>query len=249
MNKFRFILSAILFFSLANTSTINAKQKRQNFKIVASTDFAVRYSTAVTVEEVKETVTLFQQAFSKLNDEFSFKSAQKPSIVLHGTVLDFINATGNPGWHGGVTQGNTITLEPPSVLKEKGVLKTTIFHEAAHYFISAVTHGNCPAWLQEGFAVYFSGELKGMKDIEMKIFSSFDEISHLTAGTKSRRRATAAYITSSLMVRTLINKYGSKKLLFLFRVLGTGSSFSSACKKSYGIPQEQLFKILSARRK
>lgn len=244
MNKFPFMLLAILLFLLANTSSVNAKQKKQNFKIFASPDFSVQYSPSVTVEEVNETVALFQQSFSKLNDEFSFKSAQKPSIVLHGTVLDFINATGNPGWHGGVAQGNTITLEPPSILKEKSALKTTIFHESAHYFISSVTHGNCPAWLQEGFAAYFSGESSGVKFQKLTAISSFNELSAIIKKRGNRQTTREHYAQCAFIVRAMVNKVGIKNFLALFMELGNGKSFSSACQKIYGMPERKLFNLL-----
>lgn len=243
MNKACFLLSLTL---LICASSISAKQKPGNFSIFSSPVFSVRYPDTVTAGEVSETAALFMQAFTKLSTEYSFHPSRKPEIILYGTVLDFINATGNPGWHGGVTRGNNIFLEPPSILKDKGVLKTTVFHEAAHYFISDVTHGNCPAWLQEGFAAYFSGELNDAKSNKTRRFSSFDEISHAVTQRKSRSFAASAYLKSSIMTRLLIHQYGYVKLLLAFRFLGQGNSFSSACKKSFDVSPARLFEILSA---
>ena len=85
-------------------------------------------------------------------------SIPRLEIRLNESTGDFTARTGQPPWAAAATKGNRIELQPVPILKQRGVLFTTMRHELAHITIDAVGSKRVPRWLQEGFALYLAGE-------------------------------------------------------------------------------------------
>jgi hypothetical protein len=49
-------------------------------------------------------------------------------------------------------------LQPLALLKQRGVLFTTLRHELAHILIDSVSNKRAPRWLEEGFALFLAAE-------------------------------------------------------------------------------------------
>ena len=79
-------------------------------------------------------------------------------IRLNESTGDFTSRTGQPWWAAAATRGNRIELQPVGVLKQRGVLFTTLRHELAHIMIDSISNKRAPRWLEEGFALYLAGE-------------------------------------------------------------------------------------------
>jgi len=78
-------------------------------------------------------------------------------IVFHPSAASFQRETGESWWSSARTRGNRIDLLPPSVLRARGTLDTTLRHELAHVVTGPVLAGR-PVWVQEGAAMHFAGE-------------------------------------------------------------------------------------------
>ena len=78
------------------------------------------------------------------------------TITVHPTVESFGRATGQPWWVAAATVGRTVDLLPMSVLRQRGILESTVWHEVAHVVVDSSLAGR-PVWVREGLALYFSG--------------------------------------------------------------------------------------------
>ena len=78
-------------------------------------------------------------------------------LVFHPSVESFIRETGEPWWTAARTRGVRIDLLPPSVLRQRGTLESTLRHELAHVLTAASLEGR-PEWVKEGVAMHFAGE-------------------------------------------------------------------------------------------
>ncbi|HEY3380241.1 MAG TPA: SpoIID/LytB domain-containing protein [Vicinamibacterales bacterium] len=81
-------------------------------------------------------------------------------IVYHATVDAYRRATGQPWWTAAATRGARVDLIPPSVLRERGLLESTLRHELAHVVIAERLAGR-PLWVREGAAMYLAGGYRG----------------------------------------------------------------------------------------
>jgi len=65
-----------------------------------------------------------------------------------------------PPWAAAATHKNHIELQPVSLLKQRGILETTLRHELVHVVVEAVGGKQTPRWLAERLALYIAGEGK-----------------------------------------------------------------------------------------
>lgn len=78
-------------------------------------------------------------------------------LVFHPTAASFQRETGEPWWSAARTRGTRVDLLPPSVLRARGTLESTLRHELAHVLTAPVLEDR-PVWVREGVAMYFAGE-------------------------------------------------------------------------------------------
>ena len=64
-------------------------------------------------------------------------------------------ATGQPWWVAAATVGHDIDVIPIGLLRQRGILESTLRHEVAHAVVDAAL-GSRPVWVREGAAMYFA---------------------------------------------------------------------------------------------
>ena len=123
--------------------------------------------------------------------------------VPHGIELrvypdldTFRNATGEPGWIAGRTEGRRIQLRParPSI-------EETLRHELCHVMVESEASPSQPMWLREGLAAVLAGER--VADAPARLPSDA-EIRQTADVARARRSADDAART----VQRLVNRYG-----------------------------------------
>ena len=78
-------------------------------------------------------------------------------IRVYPDLDSFRNATGEPGWVAGFTEGRRVQLQPASVLRERGVLEQTVRHELFHVAVESRVAPEEPVWFREGIVAYLTG--------------------------------------------------------------------------------------------
>ena len=78
-------------------------------------------------------------------------------LVFHPSAESFRRQTSEPWWTAARTSGERIDLLPPAVLRERGIVESTLRHELAHVFTAPPLEGR-PEWVKEGIAMHFAGE-------------------------------------------------------------------------------------------
>lgn len=80
----------------------------------------------------------------------------RPRLKVYGTIAEFRNSTGEPGWVAASTRGRTIQLQPPDLLRDAGTLDSTIHHELMHMLIESYARPGTPQWFREGLVLYLT---------------------------------------------------------------------------------------------
>lgn len=230
-----------LFILLLNASSFAGEK----YKIFSQKYFQVMYSVKNSMQEVDETALYAAQAFARLQKFFHVTPKRRITVILYGTVAEYIKASASPGWKGGRFEGDTVHVQPAGILKQKGVLRTTLEHELSHVFVHEITNGNCPLWLTEGFAVDFSGEMNTVTIPSKVKIKSFRELSNKIQSVTSHKEALHFYAVAGRFVSSLLSKYGQLKFRKLLTALRGGKSFSSACRDAYSMTEAKLFKRLN----
>ena len=82
----------------------------------------------------------------------------KVRVQTWNRTVDFVNATGKPGWAAGTNDGRSIFLQPLETLDAKGILRGALRHELAHVAIHRLRAPAVPLWFEEGLTLYVTGE-------------------------------------------------------------------------------------------
>jgi len=128
---------------------------------ISSEHFRLTYPAGIERRDADQVLTTLESARSDyLRRASSAVSVEIPTldIRLNESTGDFTGRTGQPWWAAAATRGSRIELQPLPILKQRGVLFSTLRHELAHVVIDSVSHDHRPRWLAEGFAIYLAGE-------------------------------------------------------------------------------------------
>jgi len=126
---------------------------------------------------------------------------ERLQIRAYPDVETFRNATGEPGWVAAVTTGGMIELQPPAVLRSRGVLDSTLRHELFHALMEAHAAPGLPLWFREGLVGYLerpaaqTGGARIPGDAELR-------------QTADPARARRAYADAAAAVAGLAKRYG-----------------------------------------
>jgi hypothetical protein len=130
------------------------------------------------------------------------------AIRFNESTGDFTSRTGQPWWAAAATRGDLIELQPVGVLKQRGVLFTTLRHELAHIMIDSVSNKRAPRWLAEGFALYLAAEGRAISRYAMRGRLAEDELEQRLQRPRTQAEMRALYAEAYLMVAEMIRRQG-----------------------------------------
>jgi len=118
--------------------------------------FSIRFDgEAASPELVGEIQAYLDESFSILASRFS----HYPSGVIRVTLYSkqaFQEATASPDWVGGLFDGQ-LRVPVGGLPRLTPGARRVLIHELTHCFISSITRGNAPRWIQEGIAQVVEG--------------------------------------------------------------------------------------------
>jgi stage II sporulation protein D len=94
-----------------------------------------------------------------------FSGNVHPVVTVYPTTELFRQATNEPGWMLGTARGDTIALQPMSVVNRQGGAEALLLHEFLHSMVENEATDAAPLWLREGLVEALAGEhgdTKGM---------------------------------------------------------------------------------------
>jgi hypothetical protein len=129
-------------------------------------------------------------------------------IRLNESTGDFTARTGQPWWAAAATEGDRIELQPVGILKQRGVLFTTLRHELAHVMIDSISNKRAPRWLEEGFALYLAAEGPAISRYVTRGRLAEDELEQRLQHPRTQAEMRTLYAEAYLMVVEMIRRQG-----------------------------------------
>ncbi len=193
---------------------------------------------------------LFDQAnktLDQIENEAGVKVEVPVKIFIYGSFADLHDAiaVGAQEWTGGqafTDQGVVVIGVSPDDL-DYGLIATP--HELTHLVIHQATDnpfGDIPRWLDEGLAVYMSGELDApWRDYRDMVARSARQGKLMTLQTLSSsfpadsEQAGLAYAESGVVVEFIIKHYGQKAMAHLLEIFSQGALYDDALEQALGV--------------
>lgn len=219
-----------------------------------SSHFTLRYEGKRTSEALRgQLVATLESEYDDLVRELGIAPRNNIPVVLY-TEQSFFDVTQAPSWSGAVFDGklripiNGLTSVTPELAR---VLK----HELAHSFISQLSSGRCPQWLNEGIAQAVEPKQVSHGKLLADLFRTQREIPlNALEGSFmqfSSAQATVAYEESLAAVQYISDSYGMSDLQRILERLGQGSSTEAALRATihsdYGQLETDVGKYLNGK--
>ncbi|RMH02340.1 MAG: hypothetical protein D6702_09130 [Planctomycetota bacterium] len=127
----------------------------ENYRYKTDAGFLVLQTAAIAMEQMN-------QAYRKF---FHYKEDGGPTpkidVLIYKNRDEYLEHNGLPAndWTGGFFNGSSVQtfLGGPSGKETIRQMYGTLFHEAAHQFVSLTGKGGVPGWLNEAYASFFEG--------------------------------------------------------------------------------------------
>lgn len=178
---------------------------------ISSENFSLSYPDGVdrrTANQILNTVELTRNDLLRRASASRSVNVPRVSIRFNESTGDFTSRTGQPWWAAAATQGNQIELQPVRLLKQRGVLFTTLRHELAHIMIDSISHKRPPHWLEEGFALYLAGEGHAISRYVSRSRLTEAELEQRLQNPRTQVEMRMLYAEAHLMVAELIRRQG-----------------------------------------
>ena len=216
-----------------------------------SSHFTLKYEGKQTSDSLRgQLVATLESEYDDLVRELGVAPRNSISVVLY-TEQSFFDVTQAPSWSGAVNDGklripinglSSVTPELARVLK----------HELAHSFISQLSGGRCPQWLNEGIAQAVEPKQVSHGQLLADLFRTQREVPlNALEGSFlqfSGVQATVAYEESLAAVQYINDTYGMSDLQRILERLGQGSSTEAALRATihsdYGQLEAEVGKYL-----
>jgi stage II sporulation protein D len=194
--------------SVGPRTTQTYTQTSSGFRFVSSERTDPK-ETAPLLSVLVSSRNVLERRLSAAGLEFQFPEVE---IVINKTTGDFVGRTGMPAWAAAATRNNRIELQPVSLLKQRGILETTLRHELVHVLVDTIGGKQTPRWLAEGLALYVAGEGRQLERYAKGPALSPQDLERKLANAKSADEMKAAYAAAYITVRDLIRLHGENNL-------------------------------------
>jgi stage II sporulation protein D len=138
-----------------------------------------------------------------------------PGIVVEifPSIQMYRDATGEPGWVAASTLGQTIRLEPVSVLGSR--LGAVLRHEVLHLVMESNAGTKTSLWFREGLVLQLGGEVVGTASSASSVSGA--EIDHVLRERSDQASTKRAYTAAQARVAALERRYGRAALMKFLR--------------------------------
>jgi hypothetical protein len=219
-------------------------QAAKTFRI-AENHITIRFTEPRTESIAREVLALAANARQELAEKCKLAFAAPVEIRLCATTYEFCQITGRPWWQAAVYRDRMIYLQPIRVLRERGILATTLRHELMHQLVKEHTKGNSPIWLSEALAIYHSGEIALLKPARPKVGShelSWSQLEKRLEKTANQAEAERLYFQLYHLGQFLEAKFSVEKIAILLQRLGEKTPFAQAGLEVLGENAETIEK-------
>lgn len=232
--KLKFIVILISLFNIILVSISLAGD--QPWERISGSIFFVFYQDN-DLQNSSKILTTLQSSYLKLSHELAVNLIDTVSVFITPSKKAFDQIVGQdfPKWSDGLAAPvkNIIILKSARWMPPETDNEAIAIYELTHIIIDRATKGNpIPRWLNEGFAVYYSGEKgyasstlisKALVTNSIIPLSDIDEVLQF-----HKDKAQLAYQQSYLAVNYLFQNYGSDAVKQIIQKVGEGYNLNQA---------------------
>jgi hypothetical protein len=125
--------------------------------------FNIYFAETLSPGGLSEVKDAFESAYAAMEAGVGSGDRRAIDVVIFKETGDFTAQTKLPFWSASAMIDGSIYLQPVHILKERGVLESTVIHEVCLALLRRRFGSHVPLWFSEGLAVYYAGEIDALK--------------------------------------------------------------------------------------
>ena len=186
---------------------------------------------------------MLESDYDDLVRDLGYSPHNTIAVTLY-TQQAFFDVTRAPGWTGAVNDGK-LRIPISGITSMTSELARVLKHELTHSFVSQMSAGRCPTWLNEGIAQIEEGRSSASYGHPLaQLFAAGNEIPYnVLEGSFmsfSTIEATAAYAESLATTEYIRDSYGMSEIPRILERLSQGSSTEAALRTTIHSDYRQL---------
>ena len=231
------------------------EKAESDFSQRETSHFVLRYEGKQTSEQLRrELMATLESEYDELVRQIGVAPRASIPVILY-TEQAFFDVTQAPSWSGAVNDGK-LRIPISGVSSMTSDLARVLKHELAHSFVSQVSGGRCPTWLNEGVAQAIEPKSVGSSGRRLgELFRSQQAIPYnVLEGSFMRFSSTQAYVAyaeSLAAVEYISETYGMSDVERMLERIGQGSAPEAALRATihsdYGQLESEVGKFLASK--
>jgi len=191
----------------------------------------------------RDLLATLESDYDDLVRDLGYSPHNTIAITLY-TQQAFFDVTRAPTWTGAVNDGK-LRIPISGITSMTSELARVLKHELTHSFVSQMSAGRCPTWLNEGIAQIEEGRSSASYGRPLaQLFAAGNEIPYnVLEGSFmsfSTIEATAAYAESLATTEYIRDSYGMSEIPRILERLSQGSSTEAALRATIHSDYRQL---------
>ena len=191
----------------------------------------------------RDVLATLESEYDDLVRDLGYSPRNTIAVTLY-TQQAFFDVTRAPTWTGAINDGK-LRIPISGVTSMTSELSRVLKHELTHSFVSQMSAGRCPTWLNEGIAQIEEGKSSASYGRSLALlFAGGNEIPYnVLEGSFmsfSTLEATAAYAESLATTEFIRDSYGMSEISRILERLSQGSSTESALRATIHSDYRQL---------
>lgn len=215
-----------------------------NFLSAESSHFTMRFEGHSVQSDVPRTILQqLDSDYDSLVSELGFAPHASIAVILYPDEA-FFDVTQAPAWSSAINDGK-LQIPIRGVSQMDAEMARVLRHELTHSFITQISRGRCPVWLNEGVAQLMEPRsTAGAGQLLAKLFNTQNEIP-LNGLEQSfigldAKNAAIAYAESLAAVEYIHETYGMGEIRSLLERIGGGASTESALRSTLNVGYGQF---------
>jgi tetratricopeptide (TPR) repeat protein len=223
-----------------------------NFAQHESSHFNLHFEGKETSEAFRhDLLATLESEYDDLVRDLGYSPRNNIAVTLY-TQQAFFDVTRAPAWTSALNDGK-LRIPISGITGMTPELARVLKHELTHSFVSQMSAGRCPTWLNEGIAQIEEGRSIGSYGRSLaQLFASGNEIPYnILEGSFmnfSTLEARVAYAESLATTEYIRESYGMSEIPRILKRLSQGSATESALRASihsdYGQLQDEMSRWL-----
>lgn len=195
----------------------------------------LKHEKGVTESEARKALDVVDRELKSVSRQIGIRYSGKLEVRIYGSAGKFLESTGTrQAWRGSRYVREVLHVQPVAELIRRNELERWLGRGVAEAVLTKAGVNGCPIWLREAYAAFHTGETRETPPPQGLKLTSFSDLTQaLQDNPDPPRREDVQFVLAGTL-KFLVEKYGEKRSMRLFKAFDGSSTAEVVFKKTLG---------------